>query len=118
MTGQIKPVQSKDKTVAILLAVFLSFWTWLYTYEKNKKNFWIALISIISSILILVVLVVLSAITQGQADADALRTSVNLFSAFMGILVVLLLLGITLWAIIDVASKPDAWYQQYPNELQ
>ena len=118
MTDHIKPVHPRDKTAAILLAVFLGFWTWLYTYEKSKKKFWIALISIISSILVLVILIILSAITQVQTDADALRRSVNLFSILMAFLITLLYLGITLWAIVDVASKPAAWYQQYPNELQ
>ena len=33
----------KDKTVAILLAVFLGFWTWLYTYQINAWKFWLNL---------------------------------------------------------------------------
>jgi TM2 domain-containing membrane protein YozV len=33
----------KDKTVAVLLAVFLSFWTWLYTYKKDAWKFWLGL---------------------------------------------------------------------------
>ncbi len=28
-------VQPKSKTAAVLLAVFLGFWTWLYTYIKR-----------------------------------------------------------------------------------
>ena len=36
-------VVAKDKTVAVLLAVFLGFWTWLYTYQKDSKKFWINL---------------------------------------------------------------------------
>jgi uncharacterized membrane protein YvbJ len=34
---------SKSKTTAVLLAVFLSFWTWCYTYKKNASKFWIGL---------------------------------------------------------------------------
>ena len=30
----------KSKTVALLLAFFLSFWTWLYTYKKDAWKFW------------------------------------------------------------------------------
>ncbi|MCL4479769.1 MAG: hypothetical protein M1381_11880 [Deltaproteobacteria bacterium] len=30
----------KEKTVAILLAVFLGFWTWVYTYQKDAGKFW------------------------------------------------------------------------------
>ncbi len=31
----------KDKTVAILLAVFLSLFTWLYTYKRDAWKFWV-----------------------------------------------------------------------------
>ncbi len=34
---------SKDKTVAILLSVFLGFWTWIYTWEIDQTKFWIGL---------------------------------------------------------------------------
>jgi len=37
--------KGKDKTTAVLLAVFLSFWTWCYTYRKNSLKFWIGLAS-------------------------------------------------------------------------
>jgi hypothetical protein len=30
--------------VSVLLAVFLSFWTWLYTYKKDAVKFWIGLV--------------------------------------------------------------------------
>ena len=33
----------KSRTTAILLAVFLSFWTWLYTYKQDSWKFWVAL---------------------------------------------------------------------------
>jgi len=36
--------ESKSKTVAILLAIFLSFWTWVYTYKKDCSKFWIGLL--------------------------------------------------------------------------
>lgn len=35
---------SKSKTTAVLLACFLSFWTWLYTYKKNTWKFWVGLV--------------------------------------------------------------------------
>jgi len=34
----------KDKTVAILLSVFLGLWAWLYTYQKNSWKFWLNLV--------------------------------------------------------------------------
>ena len=33
----------KSKSTAVLLAVFLSFWSWLYTYRKNTWKFWVGL---------------------------------------------------------------------------
>jgi len=36
-------VKTKDKTVAVLLAVFLGFWTWCYTYKKDAWKFWLNL---------------------------------------------------------------------------
>jgi ribosomal protein L40E len=34
---------AKDKTVAVVLAVFLGFWTWCYTYKKDAWKFWLNL---------------------------------------------------------------------------
>jgi hypothetical protein len=34
---------AKEKTAAVLLAVFLSFWSWLYTYKVNAWKFWTGL---------------------------------------------------------------------------
>ena len=30
----------KNKVVAVVLAVFLGYWAWLYTYGKNSLKFW------------------------------------------------------------------------------
>lgn len=35
---------AKDKTVAVLLAVFLGFWTWVYTYQRDSGKFWLNLV--------------------------------------------------------------------------
>ncbi len=43
----------KDRTTAIVLAVFLSFWTWLYTYKKDSTKFWIGLVSSLAGIFLL-----------------------------------------------------------------
>jgi len=40
---EVSKVQVKDKTVAILLAVFLGFWVWIYTWEKDQWKFWTGL---------------------------------------------------------------------------
>lgn len=42
-----KPVsgtlRSKSKTVALLLAIFTAFFSWLYTYELDSRRFWLNL---------------------------------------------------------------------------
>lgn len=38
------PQKKKDKTTAVLLAVFFSAWTFLYTYKKDATKFWVCLL--------------------------------------------------------------------------
>jgi hypothetical protein len=35
--------RKKSKTTAVLLAIFLGFWTWLYLYKKSSFKFWLNL---------------------------------------------------------------------------
>jgi len=76
----------KDKTVAVLLAVFLAPWNWCYTYKWDAAKFWIGLSCFILGLILSVVLI-------------------GFFMIF----------GIWLWAVIDAASKPDNFYRQFPN---
>ena len=64
---QTQPV--KSKTAAIVIAVFLGYWSWLYTYKKNKRKFWIGLgvsLTLLASDIIVSILV-LSAVLSGTA---------------------------------------------------
>lgn len=79
----------KDKTIAVLLAVFLGFWTWLYTYPRDSSKFWIGLVLNL--------------------------VSVPLWFAFgFGLLVEI---GVWIWAIVDVAAKSQHYYAQFPNAV-
>lgn len=83
-------ISSKSKTVAVLLAVFLSFWTWLYTYKKSAAKFWVGLgVSLFVSV----------GVYFG-----------NYIPAGPGFLITI---GIQIWAIIDVSVKPSSFYQQF-----
>ena len=77
---------SKSKTAAVLLAVVLAFWTWLYTYKLDAGKFWVGLILTLAGIVLTI--------------------------AFVGWPI---LLAIWLWAVIDTATKDKAWFHQYPN---
>ena len=81
---------AKSKTTSVLLAVFLSYWTWLYTYKRDGWKFWLGL---------------------GLSLTNGL-----LVAATLGLWLIvgwLPWLGILVWAIVDVASKPSEWYQGY-----
>jgi len=80
----------KSKVASVLLAVFLGFWTWLYTYREDGWKFWVGLgVSIGNFVLTLLTLGiwVLVAIPAG--------------------------LGIWIWSIVDTAVKTDDWYASY-----
>lgn len=79
-------VTPKSRTTAIVLAVLFGVWTWLYTYRLDGKKFWIGLVGGVVGVL-------LSLIIVGY----------------------FILLGLWIWAIVDAASKPDVYYQQFPN---
>jgi hypothetical protein len=76
----------KDKTVAVLLAVFLAPWNWCYTYKRDAAKFWIGISMMVLGVILLVI--------------------------FVGIF---LIFGVWLWAVIDAASKPDVYYRRFPN---
>ncbi len=71
-----------------MLAIFLTFWTWVYTYRRDAWKFWLGL-----------VLSIIGAVT----------------AVFLVGFVILL--GIWLWAVIDTGIKSEHWYQQYPNPV-
>jgi hypothetical protein len=76
----------KSKTTSLLLAVFLSFWTWLYTYKMDNWKFWTGA-GIVMFCLLLI-----------GADVEW---------SWVGIP------GVWVWSIIDVSLKNPDWYMQY-----
>jgi len=73
----------KDKTVAILLAVFLAFWTWLYTYRKDAWKFWLGL-------------------GLNLTVFNPVWTWLIFFAPNI---------AIWIWAIVDAATKPREFYE-------
>lgn len=43
VSGLNWPDGPKERVVALLLAIFLAFWTWLYTYKVDATKFWLNL---------------------------------------------------------------------------
>jgi len=76
----------KDKTVAVLLAIFLAPWNWLYTYKRDMAKFWVGLSVMFVGSILAVFLIGLP-----------------------------MLFGVWLWAVIDASTKPDSYYRQFPH---
>ncbi len=90
--GQGPVAVPKDKTIAILLVVFLSFWTWLYTYRRDANKFWAGL---------------------GIAIGGFILGSL-LAVVFVGFIFMLAPFAVWIWAIVDTASKSQEYYIRYP----
>jgi hypothetical protein len=89
---------SKNQVVSILLAFFLTFWTWLYTYKKDGWKFWLGLgLAVLALIL-------------GIAIAVAVPTE----EGALGMLIWYIVgFGLWIWALVDVCVKKEAWYKNY-----
>lgn len=82
--------EPKSKTTAVLLAIFVGFFTWLYTYREDSTKFWLTIGISIANF-------VLSILTLG----------LWLFIAFPASI------GFWIWAIVDTATKSGEWYANY-----
>ncbi|MCX8529899.1 MAG: zinc ribbon domain-containing protein [Rhodoluna sp.] len=116
----------KNKTTAVVLAVFLHWWSWLYTFKLNKAKFFIGLgVSVLVGIIQISTFVAASRTSSYYSACidDYLYGSVTLDECvayqpnYSGIyLASLLSFGIWLWCLIDNARKPQSYYQNFPNE--
>jgi hypothetical protein len=100
----------KSKTTAVLMAVFLSAWTWVYTWKVNSKKFWIAAG-------LWVVQIILYSVGGSEAATRLVCNQSGGGCAFKsgsggGLILFgwLIALGIWLWAIIDASTKSQAYY--------
>jgi RNA polymerase subunit RPABC4/transcription elongation factor Spt4 len=80
----------KSKVVSVLLAVFLTYWSWLYTYKKDAWKFWTGLALSIANVILIF-------------------ASLGFWVFFAWIISG----GLWLWAVIDTAIKSDEWYKTY-----
>ncbi len=110
--------RGKDKTVAVLLAIFLGGWAWAYLYEKCKKKFWWFLGSYVA----VVVAFVVGFSTLFGTVRDQCQFNESCQPHFgAGLVVVAVLFGIAwLWgigmhiySIVDVATKKSDWYESF-----
>ena len=107
-------VGGKSKTTAVLLAVFLGTWSWLYTYKHNKAKFWITF----SIIFLLAAFLIFWAAysvryQQGSwyASEGDRQTGVVVAQSLRA-----LCFAFWVWAIIDNSVKPSEWYRIYASK--
>jgi len=112
----------KKRSNAILLAVFLGYWTYLYTFAKDKTKFFIFLVAYSVSSAI-TMFTISFAIEQGFKRAwclwdygyDSTMCEIyepNYAGTFIGIA---MMLGIYIFIIVDRVKKTEDYYANYPN---
>lgn len=98
-------LEPKSKTAAVLTAITLSFFSWLYTYKKNEKKFWLAFIP-------LLIIVLFMSLREYSA---ALPVGILPLLLIIDDILKIYLIITWLWAIIDNAVKPMSFYKKYPK---
>ncbi len=102
---------TKTKTTAVLLAVFLSAWTWVYTYSVNAKKFWIAAGLWALSFILYIVGIVSSSSTFTCDQGTLNNCSYHASGAGTILFAWLIAFGVFLWALIDTATKPASYFE-------
>ena len=123
----------KSKSIAIILALFFSFWSWLYTYKRNLVKFWISLsLNIAAAIAIFMAgIIFINITTEGHPEfigylrgfetffySDSINIPEESYRTFSVIILTLSLMGIFkigvwIWALIDNAIKSRKFYTGY-----
>jgi len=109
-----QPYPVKSKTVAVVLAVFLGFWSWLYTFKNNSLKFWITL-GVFGVVFIITASYSCSIITDSMNYGNY---GTNYFgNSFIGFIVFtnIVSFGLWVWSVVDNAIKPESFYRNYPN---
>jgi len=92
----------KSKMIAVLLAVFLSCFGWLYTYKRNAWKFWLG--SLLSGLPVLA-----SAIFM-EFYLSSTSQLANQILTFTSYAFPILVWG---WAVFDNLSRGTSWYRKY-----
>lgn len=103
----------KSKVASILLAVFLSFWTWIYTYKKDGWKFWVGLALAFLPGIIVYSIFLTSFMSYPYDTPIPDATGIAFVLSIMGVSVIGF--GIWIWTIVDTAIKSDDWYRRYPE---
>lgn len=99
--------RGKSKTAAILLAGLFGFWTWLYTYKRDRAKFWVGLsVTLIGSI------AEVASAPAGRSPFDFTRGGAQPDNPWLWIGAIASL-AIWTWAVVDAVAKNQHWYETY-----
>lgn len=101
-------LRGRKKWIAIVLALIISGWAWLYTYRINRRKFWAF------AALWLIDLIVPAVVYANTAFSLASWQDF-LPAALVYIASALFSFGLWLWAVIDAIRTPTAVFQNYPQ---
>ncbi len=113
-TVGIEPALSpKSKAVAVVLAIFFGFWSWLYTFKKDQLKFWIFLGILITMIICYISYAcssIADTLTDPYFNMSSYESNINTFANWISAVSVI---G-WLWALIDSIRRPLNFYLNYP----
>ena len=102
------PVSPKSKAVAITLAVIFGFWSWLYTYRRDAKKFWVYLCILLPGSIGISIFVNM-AVTGIGTNAVFYNYGTWVWLYF------LVLASASIWALVNSIKRPNSFYENYPN---
>jgi hypothetical protein len=105
---------AKSKGTAIVLAVFFGFWSWLYTYKRDYKKFWIY-VSIFIVFWIIIIVAISSITVDSSYDITQTPTGWRAIFANYGTWIWLLFLASFIWPFCNSVARPESFYKNYPN---
>jgi hypothetical protein len=100
---------TKNKLASTLLAIFLSYWTWLYTYKRDKGFFWLSIV--ITIVFVAPVWALLSLVLLSTSYDITTWGIIAIIWIEIGII---LGVGLWIWALIVAIARPQSWYDSYP----
>jgi hypothetical protein len=100
---------TKNKLVSTLIAIFLSYWTWLYTYKRDKPCFWLSIFIII--LFVAPVWPLISLIWRSTSYDIPAWGIIAIIWIEIGIISGL---GLWIWALMVAIARPQSWYDSYP----
>jgi DNA-directed RNA polymerase subunit RPC12/RpoP len=105
----------KSKAVAIVLAIFLGSWSWLYTYKRDFKKFWVYIGIFIIYIGVPIVVSSMAPLFPTTTTRQPTPTGWQGIFASYGIWFWLLYLSGHVWAFFNSVIRPEKFYRNYPN---